>query len=437
MKCTIALAVGIGSLNVVAGDSITKSTYSGSSGLNDMAKAAGKYMGTAVDQDMKDSAALKVLKNSHDFSMITPGNSMKWDATEPTQGSFTFDGGDAVVALAKEMGAQVRCHTLTWHSQTSQWVQGLSKEQMLSALENHITKVMTHFGDSCYAWDVANEVMGDNAQMRDSFWYKTTGMDFLTTAFKTANQVKKSLGLKTKLYYNDYNTNTINAKSTAVLNMIKKLLDDGITVDGVGFQSHCASSDTSSAADLAANLERFTALGLDVALTEVDVTASSSSPSAEEQTQQSNVYTNIVAACKQVEKCVGVTIWGYDDNYSWLSTKAPLPWYQPGGANSELVRKSLYDGIVAGWGGSSATQSKNTPQTYGSGSGVTNTTQTSAASTSAPSTEAPSTQAPSTQAPSTQEDPSTWTNQYSWGFGKTGGVNPGTVAPANDIYQQN
>ncbi|GMF43817.1 unnamed protein product [Phytophthora fragariaefolia] len=412
MNRAFALALGICSLNVVAGDTITKSTYSGSSGLNDMAKAAGKYMGTAVDQDMKDPAALKVLKNSHDFSMLTPGNSMKWDGTEKTQGSFTFDGGDAVVALAKEMGAQVRCHTLTWHSQTPQWVQRLGKEKMLSALENHITKVMTHFGDSCYAWDVANEVMGDNAQMRESFWYTTTGMDFLTTAFKTANSVKKSLGLKTKLYYNDYNTNTINAKSTAVLNMIKKLLDQGIAVDGVGFQSHFGFADTSSAADQAANLERFTALGLDVALTEVDVTASSSSPSAQEQTQQANVYKNTVSACKQVEKCVGVTIWGYDDNYSWLSTKAPLPWYQPNGANMDLVRKSLYDGIVAGWGasGSTSTTSSN-GSSQNAGPGANNTTKTAA--------------------------PFNGKNTHSWSFGATTGNTPGTVAPSNSFKLPN
>ncbi|GMF22244.1 unnamed protein product [Phytophthora lilii] len=194
---------------------------------------------------------------------------------------------------------------------------------MLSALENHITKVMTHFGDSCYAWDVANEVMGDNAQMRESFWYTTTGMEFLQTAFKTANSVKKSLGLKTKLYYNDYNTNVVNPKSTAVLNMIKGLPDAGITVDGVGFQSHFGFSDQASASEQVENYERFTALGLEIALTELDVTASSSSPSSDEQAQQPNVYKNTISTCKQVEKCVGVTIWGYDDNYSWLSTKAP------------------------------------------------------------------------------------------------------------------
>ncbi|KAF4140606.1 Glycosyl hydrolase family 10 [Phytophthora infestans] len=332
-------ALAVSSFAVASGETITKSTYKGTSGLHDMAKASGKYLGTAVDQDMKDTAALKVLKNIMDFGMLTPGNAMKWDATEYTQNTFKFDGGDAVVKIAKEMGAQVRCHTLLWHSQTPQWLQTLSKAEMLN---------------------VANEVMGDNAQMRDTFWYKTTGMEFLTTAFKTANSVKKSLGLKTKLYYNDYNTNTINAKSTAVLNMVKKLMDEGVVIDGVGFQSHFQYTDKSTAADQVANFERFTALGLDVALTEVDVTASSNSPSAEEQQQQSNVYKNTVAACKQVKRCVGVTIWGYVDNYSWLKTKAPLPWYQPGGANTALVRKSLYDGIVAGWGGA-----KNSTQSSG------------------------------------------------------------------------
>ncbi|EGZ08272.1 family 10 glycoside hydrolase [Phytophthora sojae] len=246
------------------------------------------------------------------------------------------------------MGAQVRCHTLLWHQQVPSWVQSLSKTEMLSALENHITEVMTHFGDSCYAWDVANEVMGDDATYRKSFWYTTTGTDYIV------DRVKKSLGLKTKLYYNDYNTNTVNAKSTAVLKMIQTLLlDADIGIDGVGFQSHSSYSDTATTEDKVTNLERFTALGLDVAYTELDVKTSSTTPSEDEQ-KQVTVYTNTVASCQQVEDCVGVTIWDVDDTYTWLENAAPLPWYQPGGKGTELVRKRAYDGIAAGWGTSTA-----------------------------------------------------------------------------------
>ncbi|ETP23961.1 hypothetical protein F441_02988 [Phytophthora nicotianae CJ01A1] len=335
-----------------ANSALLPSTYAGSKGLHELAKAQGKYMGTATDNgELTDTNYVAALQNISDFGMITPGNAMKWDATEPTQNTFTYTKGDAIVTLAKEMGAQARCHTLLWHQQVPDWVKSLSKSEMLLALENHITEVMTHFGDSCYAWDVANEVIGDDATYRKSFWYNTTGTDYITTAFKTANSVKKSLGLSTKLYYNDYNTDTVNAKSTAVMDMIQTLLlDKNIGIDGVGFQSHSSYSDTATAKDIVTNLERFTALGLDVAFTELDVKTSSTTPSEEEQEQQVAVYTNVVSACQQVEDCVGVTIWDFDDTYTWLENSAPLPWYQPNGKGTGLVRKRAYDGIAAGWG---------------------------------------------------------------------------------------
>ncbi|KAG3086802.1 hypothetical protein PI124_g17552 [Phytophthora idaei] len=343
------------SLATVNGALLT-STYTGTKGLHELAEAQGKYLGTATDNgELTDTYYVAALQNISEFGMITPGNAMKWDATESTQNTFTYTKGDAIVAVADKMGAQVRCHTLLWHQQVPDWVKSLSKEDMLSALENHITEVMTHFGDSCYAWDVANEVMGDDATYRKSFWYDTTGTDYITTAFKAANSVKKSLGLSTKLYYNDYNINTVNAKSTAVMDMIQTLLlDNGIGIDGVGFQSHSSYSDTATAKDMVTNLQRFTALGLDVAYTELDVKTSSTSPSEEEQEQQVTVYTNVVSACQQVEDCVGVTIWDFDDTYTWLENSAPLPWHQPNGKGTALVRKRAYDGIVAGWGTSSS-----------------------------------------------------------------------------------
>jgi endo-1,4-beta-xylanase len=362
----VFLPLSIAALAVAtANGALLESTYTGTKGLHELATAQGKYMGTATDNgELTDTYYVAALQNISEFGMITPGNSMKWDATEATQNTFTYTKGDAIVSVADEMGAQVRCHTLLWHSQVPDWVQSLSKTEMLSALENHITEVMTHFGDSCYAWDVANEVMGDDATYRKSFWYNTTGTDFITTAFKTANSVKKSLGLSTKLYYNDYNTNTVNAKSTAVMDMIQTLLlDADIGIDGVGFQSHSSYSDTSTTEDLVTNLERFTALGLDVAYTELDVKTSSTSPSEDEQEQQVTVYTNVVAACQQVENCVGVTIWDFDDTYTWLDNAAPLPWYQPSGEGTALVRKRAYDGIAAGWGTASSSASSGTSST--------------------------------------------------------------------------
>ncbi|GMF10274.1 unnamed protein product [Phytophthora lilii] len=61
-----------------SGDSIVKSTYSGSKGLHDLAKATGRYMGTATDNDeLSDPYYVKQLKNISEFGMITPANAMK------------------------------------------------------------------------------------------------------------------------------------------------------------------------------------------------------------------------------------------------------------------------------------------------------------------------------------------------------------------------
>jgi hypothetical protein len=78
MKIGVLFILGALSLASARGDSIVKSTYSGTKGLNDLAKAAGRYMGTATDiGELSDPYYVKQLKNISEFGMITPANAMK------------------------------------------------------------------------------------------------------------------------------------------------------------------------------------------------------------------------------------------------------------------------------------------------------------------------------------------------------------------------
>jgi endo-1,4-beta-xylanase len=118
-------------------------------GLNLAAKAAGKlYLGSATDNpELSDATYVSLLSNSAEFGQLTPGNSMKWDATEPSRGTFTFSGGDAIADLAKKNGQLLRGHTCVWHNQLPSWLTNgkWSKSELLSIVENHCSKLIGHY----------------------------------------------------------------------------------------------------------------------------------------------------------------------------------------------------------------------------------------------------------------------------------------------------
>ena len=66
------------------------------------------------------------------------------------------------------------------------------------------------------------------------------------------------------------------------------------------------------------NLETFTALGVEVAYTELDIRFTSLPPTASGLSQQSTDYTNTVGACLATTDCIGITVWDFTDKYSWI-----------------------------------------------------------------------------------------------------------------------
>jgi endo-1,4-beta-xylanase len=95
---------------------------------------------------------------------------------------------------------------------------------------------------------------------------------------------------------------------------------DGIPVDGVGFQSHLAIGVDLTTLD--ANLRRFADLGLDIAITEMDVRLPLPATAAQHDAQ-AGLYTRVLQACLAVPRCVSYTVWGFTDRYSWVPYAYP------------------------------------------------------------------------------------------------------------------
>jgi endo-1,4-beta-xylanase len=180
---------------------------------------------------------------------------------------------------------------------------------------NHIVQVVSHFRGQVVAWDVVNEAWGDGGQaLRNTIFYQYLGASFIDDAFIAAHAADPAA----RLYYNDYGAEGAGAKSDAVYGMVQGMIARGVPINGVGLQMHTGPTDTSpSAAQVAVNMRRLGALGLDVLVSEMDVQICASDPIA-----QSTRYHDIVADCVAEPSCKAVTVWGLPDKYSWRNGQA-------------------------------------------------------------------------------------------------------------------
>jgi endo-1,4-beta-xylanase len=275
--------------------------------LGAAAAQSGRLFGTAVSSGkLNDSQYTTLL--AREFNACTPENEMKIDATEPQQNTFTYTNADRIVSTCRANGAQVRGHTLAWHSQQPGWMQSLSGSALRSAMTNHITQVMTHFRGQLYAWDVVNEAFNEDGTRRQSN-LQATGNDWIEVAFRTARAADPNV----KLCYNDYNIdNATAAKTQGVVNMVRDFKSRGVPIDCVGMQSHFTGG-SSYPSNYRTTISNFAGLGVEVHITELDVTNASTTQ-----------YQNVARDCMAVSACKVITTWGIRDSDSWRSGESPL-----------------------------------------------------------------------------------------------------------------
>ncbi len=249
---------------------------------------------------------------------------------------FNWASADLIVEFAKANNLKMRGHTLVWHSQTPAAFftddkgNQLTKDQLYDRLRVYMTAVMNRYKDVTFSWDVVNEAVSDNdgeIYRTTSPWYRICGKDYLATAFRIARSVNPDV----KLIYNDYNV--VNpAKLERTYTMIKELLDAGTPIDGIGLQAHWSNDITAEMLQNA--IDRFTALGLEIQITELDVTTYTSfhGDGAKKQVQETQPYSKEVedrladsykrffeVLHKNAGKVTSVTFWGLDDGRTWLN----------------------------------------------------------------------------------------------------------------------
>jgi endo-1,4-beta-xylanase len=301
-----------------------------SDSLRSLAAKIGLRIGTAVIPFDLDTPAYTAVLASQ-FSVVTPGNEMKWQVVEPTQGVFDWSGADRLVNFAEQHGQLVRGHTLLWHNQLPTWLTTgvangtISKSQLTDLLEAHIFTEVGRYRGRIWQWDVANEFFLDSNPSGinpSDFWVSNLGTGIIPQAFRWARQADPFA----LLMYNDYNIageDGSNAKSDAVYAWLRQMLDQGVPIDGVGDQGHL-DTQYGFPTQMQQDFERYASLGLKVAITEADVRTFVNNATQQVPTNhlaffaQPYEWEQMMKAALAVPQCISFTCWGFGDADSWI-----------------------------------------------------------------------------------------------------------------------
>ncbi len=288
--------------------------------LAELGMTRGRRIGTAVEPShVADPDIATFLAD--EFSIVAVENVMKFGPIHPERDRYDFAPADAIVDAAAANGQHVRGHTLVWHRQNPAWLVGgtWTRDEAISVLEDHITTVVTHFRGRVDQWDVVNEAVDDTGALRDTFWLRTIGPEYVAMAFEFARAADPDVAL----YYNDYLIERAGAKADRVERLVDDLMAAGVPIDGVGFQMHVLVPELMPSPNaLRREFERYASRGLRVAITEMDV-AHILPSTPEKFAAQADAYDNAIMACLAVRACDTIVFWGWSDAESWIDAEFP------------------------------------------------------------------------------------------------------------------
>ena len=326
-----------------------------------MAAVTKQFNSLTMENEMKPEA---ILGNT---AKLVATSESEFEAPESYQETqvpkLNFTTVDKCVAAAKAAGIKMRGHVLVWHSQTPEWFfrtgyvkSGaiVSKDVMNARMEWYIKQVVKHietkYPDTVYAWDVVNEMFkNDGGGLRETYtsngwfssgsmWTKIYGSDiFAVNAFAYA---RKYCDPDVKLFINDYNE-YMPEKTDDIVKIANKIKAQG-NIDGIGMQMHL-DVNFPSAQEVETAVDKFASTGLEIQMTEFDITASSSEEEAQAKLY-ADIFKMLIAKKKAGVKITSVTFWGFYDEMSWRASQNPLIFLQD--SDTVFAPKQAYFDII-------------------------------------------------------------------------------------------
>ncbi len=185
--------------------------------------------------------------------------------SDPVAENFDYSYSDAAVAIAQANGMAIKGFTGGWYGNLPLWLLDMPFDRLQPILENRVRKDVEHYKGKTLLWDVFNEVLYDsyfddgdlkirfrNRQEKNkvnpmgpggwapygttySPWVDGNDVSLVKSAFRAARDTDPAA----LLCLNEYDNEQIGKrKAEAFYQFVKTFKEEGVPIDGVGFQMH-------------------------------------------------------------------------------------------------------------------------------------------------------------------------------------------------------
>jgi len=309
-------------------------------GLKVSASRRGLILGTAVAvrylRANADDGRYSSYLNQN-YQMVVPESELMAAHIWQGENQYNFNDSDWMLGATpnstgwvQQMGLQIRGHNLIWAYDRNipGWLleqeSSITPDKAKSLLGDYIHAVVGRYKGKIEWWDVINEAISDDNEtrpfnLRDSFWYRKLGPDFIKYAFTFAHEADPSV----KLFYNEYNIEHGGLKTNRTIAFISWLKSEGIPISGLGIQWHIDTSVVITPGDEHYQIaQQFLDLNITLTISELDVAVALKDgfpvdPDAIQ--KQAVIYRSLLQYVLYFfPKIPAMISWGYTDRYSWI-----------------------------------------------------------------------------------------------------------------------
>ena len=293
---------------------------SGPTTLRAAAQARNFLIGTAAKTEYLRWEPIYSEALAREYNVIIPEIETRFGRVHPTRTEFKFDDPDAMVEFAAAHGIKMYGQPLVWGGELPQWLTGgnFAPGELSAILKEFIQTTVRHYRGRIQFWDVIWTIFDNLGKMSNSFWFKALGPDYVQQAFEWAHEADP----QAKLFFREHIGNEpLGVHADTTYDLLRKFRARGVPIDGIAIGSATLVDRSPKLQDMAANMSRLAALGLDIYVVDFEVSVPVP-PASQDLQKQAAIYRDYLATCLSISGCKGLLTWGFTDKHSY----APDRW---------------------------------------------------------------------------------------------------------------